>query len=94
MADAVDRELIRGKILRMNDRIKQRRDGPYKIGYKDACLDALQKLEECPSLEEITVTRCRECQKATERETTMPYCLLQNRRKDPDDYCRYGEPDY
>ncbi len=93
MADAIDRELMRGKILRMNDRIRQRRDGPYKCGYKDACLDALQKLAECPSLEVATVTRCGECRKATERTTTMPYCTVQNRRKAPDDFCNFGEPD-
>ena len=93
-ADAIDRDQMRGKLNRMRDRVKQRRDCAYKCGYKDACNDALQKLDEIPSLEQTTVTRCRECSHATERHTTLPYCLLQNRRKDPDDYCRFGEPDY
>ena len=91
MADAVDREQMRGKIVRMLHRIRQRRDGPYKVGYSDACRDALQKLEECDRLTLKAVTLCRECRNATERETTLPYCLIQNRRKAPDDYCYLGD---
>lgn len=91
--DAIDREQMHGKLQRMRDRVKQRRDGAYKTGYKDACNDALQKLNECQSIETTAVTRCKECRHATERTTTLPYCLLQNRRKDPDDYCRFSEPD-
>jgi hypothetical protein len=94
MADAIDRETMRGKLIRMNDRIKQRRDGAYKCGYKDACSDALQKLAEIPSMETATITRCSKCQHANERQTTMPYCTIHNRRRAPDDYCNFGEPDY
>ena len=94
MADAIDRETIRGKLLRMKDRIKQRRDGPYKVGYRDACQDALQKLGECPSLETDTVTRCHECRHATERTSTRPYCTIHNRRRAPDDFCNHGDPDW
>jgi hypothetical protein len=77
----------------MQNRIKQRRDGPYKCGYNDACKDAVQKLTECPSLETTSVTRCHECRNALERQTTLPYCIIHNRRKAPDDYCNYGAPD-
>ena len=54
MADAIDRDQMRGKIQRMADRCKQRRDGAYKVGYSDACKDAMQKLYECTSLETAT----------------------------------------
>lgn len=94
MADVIDRDQIRGKLIRMSDRIKQRRDGPYKVGYSDACKDALQKLGECPSLETDAVIRCRECRHASERHTTMPYCGIHNRRKAPEDYCNFGEKDF
>lgn len=94
MADAIDRELMDGKLRRMRDRIRQRRDGPYKVGYEDACKDAVQKLNECPSLETATVTRCGKCRHANERQTTQPYCTIHNRRRAPDDYCNFGEPDY
>ena len=94
MVDAIDREAMRGKLTRMNDRIKQRRDGAYKCGYKDACSDAIQKLAEIPSVELCPVTRCKVCRHATERQTTMPYCTVHNRRKGPDDFCNFGEPDY
>lgn len=92
--DAIDRDLMQCKLMRMKDRVKQRRDGSYKCGYNDACSDALQKLDECPSIDTPTVTYCRECQYATERDTTMPYCIKQNRRKDPEAYCEQGAPDY
>ena len=94
MADAIDREVMRGKLIRMENRIRQRRDGAYKCGYKDACSDAMQKLEEIPSLETATVTRCNKCRHATDRTTTMPYCMLKNRRTAPDDFCNFGDPDY
>ena len=94
MADAVDREQMRGKIVRMLHRIRQRRDGPYKVGYSDACRDALQKLDECESLGTRAPTLCRDCANATERNTTLPYCMIHNRRKAPEDYCNYGKPDY
>lgn len=94
MADAIDRETMRGKLIRMENRIRQRRDGAYKCGYRDACSDALQKLDEVPSMETTAITVCKECSHATERTTTLPYCMLQNRRKAPDDYCKFGEPDY
>ena len=93
MADIIDREQIRSKIVRMSHRVRQRRDGPYKVGYSDACKDALQKLDECDSLTSDQVT-CKECTHANERHTTMPYCSIHNRRKAPDDYCNYGERDY
>ena len=94
MTDAIDREQIQRKLYQMRGRIQQRRDGAYKCGYQDACKDALQKLAECDRLETDTVTRCKECQHATERCTIMPYCTIHNRRKAPDDFCNYGEPDY
>jgi hypothetical protein len=92
--DAIDRTQMRGKIQRMTDRCKQRRDGAYKVGYSDACKDAMQKLYECSSLETCTVTRCRECRHANERHTTQPFCTIHNRRRAPDDYCNFGETDY
>ena len=94
MADAIDRDEISAKLHRMQDRIKQRREGAYKCGYRDACMDALNKLNECSSLETTTVTRCEKCRHATERTTTMPYCTIHNRRKSPDDFCNFGDPDY
>lgn len=93
MADAVDREQMRGKIVRMLHRIRQRRDGPYKVGYSDACRDALQKLDECESLGTRAVTLCQVCANATERDTTLPYCTIHNRRRAPDDYCNFGTKD-
>ena len=93
MTDAIDRETMRRKLAGMQNRIKQRRDGPYKCGYNDACKDAVKKLKECPSLETTSITRCHECRNALERQTTLPYCIIHNRRKAPDDYCNYGAPD-
>ena len=94
MADAIDRETMRGKLIRMQNRIRQRRDGAYKCGYKDACNDALQKLDEIPALETDTVVHCRECRHATERHSTMPFCTVHNRRRGPEDFCNFGETDY
>lgn len=94
MADAISREQMRRKLTYMLHRLRQRRDGPYKVGYRDACNDALQKLEECDPLELNAVTRCRECAHATERQTTMPYCTIHNRRRAPDDYCNFGEHEF
>ena len=94
MADVIDREQMRGKLLRMADRIKQRRDGAYKCGYKDACSDALMKLSECSPLKTDTITKCHECRHAMERNSTMPYCTIHNRRRAPDDYCNHGENDF
>lgn len=94
MADAIDREQIYGKLIRMKDRIRQRRDGAYKCGYQDACMDAIHKLSECDSLETVTVTRCGKCRHATERMTTLPYCTIHNRRRGQTDFCNFGEPDY
>jgi hypothetical protein len=93
VTDAINREQMRMKLMRMQDRIRKRRDGPYKCGYKDACNDALQKLNECSTLASDTVTRCHECRNALERQTTLPYCIIHNRRKNPDDFCNFGEPD-
>ena len=45
------------------------------------------------SMETATVIHCKECAHATERTTTMPYCMIHNRRKAPDDYCNFGTPD-
>ena len=94
MADAIDLETMRGKLIRMQNRIRQRRDGAYKCGYKDACNDALQKLDEIPALETDTVVHCRECRHATERHSTMPFCTVHNRRRGPEDFCNFGETDY
>ena len=94
MADAIDRETMRGKLIRMQNRIRQRRDGAYKCGYKDACSDALQKLDEIPALETDTVVHCLECRHATERHSTMPFCTVHNRRRGPEDFCNFGETDY
>lgn len=94
MADAIDRNMMRSKLIRMENRSRQRRDGAYKSGYRDACSDALRKLRECPALETTAITRCEKCRHATERQTTMPYCTIHNRRKAPDDFCNLGEPDY
>ena len=94
MADAIDREQMRRKVIQMQNRIKQRRDGGYKCGYNDACKDALQKLDEIPAMETKAVTLCKYCQSATERTSTMPYCMIHNKRKAPDDWCNFGTPDY
>ena len=94
MADAIDREQANRKLVQMANRIKQRRDGPYKCGYVDACKDAIHKLNECDELEAVTITRCLHCRHATERTTTMPYCTIHNRRRAPDDFCNFGDPDY
>ena len=91
--DAIDREMINGKLVRMIDRCKQRRDGAYKCGYLDACKDAIHKLTECPSLDTTAVIRCRICRYATERSSTMPYCTIHNRHRGPDEFCNFGETD-
>lgn len=91
MEDVISREEIYSKIYRMKDRIRSHREGSYRRGYTDACKDAFQKLGECASLEVVTVTRCRYCRHAAERETTLPYCTVHNRRRAPDDYCKCGE---
>ena len=94
MADAIDREQMDVKLQRMKNRIRQRRDGPYKVGYSDACNDAIQKLSECQRLKTATVTECKDCRNAIERDTTMPFCAIQNRRKEPEDFCKYGATDF
>jgi len=94
MADAIDREQLRRKLMNMQNRVKQRRDGAYRCGYEDACRDALANLDRCDQLETTAVTRCINCQRSTEKQSTMVYCLLHNRSKNPNDFCNYGEPDY
>ena len=94
MADIIDREQIRSKIVRMSHRVRQRRDGPYKVGYSDACKDALQKMAECDRLTTDTVTRCIDCRHSTEKQSTMVYCLIHNRQRDPNDFCNFGEIEY
>ena len=91
--NAIDRDLIHGKLVRMLDRCKQRRDGAYKCGYRDACQDAIQKLNECDDIENTAVVRCRICRHATERYSTMPYCTIHNRHRGPEDFCNFGEMD-
>jgi len=91
MDDVISREEMRTKLVRMKDRVRQRRDGSYKVGYEDACKDSMQKLFECASLEVVAVTRCRECRHAVENYTTQPFCTIRNRRCSPDDYCNHGE---
>ena len=92
--NAINKDQLYGKLLRMKERIKQWRNGPYRCGYRDACQDAMQKLNECDILETATVIRCKECRHATERCSTMPYCTIHNRRRGPEDYCNFGETDY
>ena len=92
--DVISRDLIEGKLKRMQDRVKQRRDGSYKCGYNDACNDALQKVNECPSADTTSITYCKDCIHASDRETTMPFCIIQNRRKMPESYCENGAHDY
>lgn len=94
MADAIDREQLKNKLTRMMFRVRQHRNGPYKCGYMDAARDAMHAAEDCERLDTPAVVLCKNCRRATERNTTMPYCMLCNRRKDPDDFCRYGETDY
>jgi len=92
--NAIDKDQLEKKLVRMQHRIRQRRDGPYKIGYNDACKDAIQKMNECDILETPTVIRCRECRHSTERQSTMVYCTIHNKRKYPDEYCNLNESDY
>jgi len=94
MTDAIDREQMQRKIYHMRGRNQQRRDGAYKCGYQDACKDALQKLAECDQLTTATVTRCIDCRHCTEKQSTMVYCLIHNRQRDPNDFCNFGEIEY
>lgn len=94
MADAIDRNQLTGRLYRLASRIRQRKDSAYKSGYSDAIQDAIREAGDCDSLEVTTVTRCRECANASEKDTTMPFCFIQNRRKAPDDYCNLGNKDY
>ena len=94
MADAIDRAQLRRKLMNMQQRIRQRRDGAYRCGYDDACRDALMNLNGCDQLETTAVTRCKNCRHSTEKESSMVYCMRHNRSKKPDDFCNYGDPEY
>ena len=94
MADAIDREQLRSRLVRMTYRVRQHRNGPYKCGYMDAARDAIRAAEDCDQLETPAVVRCKNCRHATERCSTMPYCTIHNRRRMPEDFCNFGETDY
>ena len=94
MADAIDRSEIRCRLKRIRGKNVQRRESSYKSGWEDAIQMALHAAEACESLETTTITRCKDCVNATERNTTLPYCIIHNRTRDPEDYCNYGARDF
>ena len=56
--------------------------------------EAVQAVENCRSLEVCTVTRCGKCKHSTEKHSTMVYCLIHNKHKDPNDFCNFGDNDF
>ena len=94
MVDAIDRQEMSRKLTNMMLSMQQRSHMPFRQGYIAACKDAINKLNECREIETTAVVRCRECSHATERHTTLPYCTIRNRAVEPDDYCKFGEPDF
>lgn len=93
MADAISRDVVKNRIHRLKTRMQRKKPNEFQLGQLDGLEYALSIITACDALEVVAVTRCKECRHATERHTTLPYCLIQNRRKDPDDYCMLSGPD-
>lgn len=94
MGDAIDRDDAKTRLRRLRARTLQKKQSSFRAGYIEALELAMDAIDSCKALECTTVTECRHCRNAHERETTMPFCSIHNRRKAPSDYCNYGEPDY
>lgn len=92
--DAISRDEMRHKLIQLRSRTAQWGSSSFRAGYRKAVDFALSDLEGCRQLEGVTVTRCKDCQYATERHATLVHCTVFNRSKNPDDFCNYGEPDF
>lgn len=93
MGDAISREEMRNRLRQIRCRTMQWRNGPFRAGFLEAMDHVSSAVESCREVEGVMVTRCKYCRHASERESTLVYCMIHNRRKDPTDYCNYGEPD-
>lgn len=93
MGDAISRDEMKARLYKLRSRTDQWKPSSFRAGYREAVDFALSDAESCRAVDAILVTRCRECRHATERQTTLPYCMIHNRRKSPEDYCNYGDPD-
>lgn len=93
MSEAISRDEIKKRLHMLKSRSDQWKQGSYRAGFREALVYAIDDVNSCRTLEQTTVTECHECAHALEKQSTMPYCTIQNRTKDPDDYCKFGEPD-
>ena len=88
--DVISRYDAKGQMRRLKAKSAQWRKNPYRDGWNDAIESADQALNNCRPLDVKTVVLCRNCLKAEDRNTTLPFCTVQKRRKQPDDYCNEG----
>ena len=93
MADAISRDVVKNRIHRLKTRMQRKKPNEFQLGQLDGLEYALSIITACDALEVVAVTRCRVRRFATERTTTLPYCMVHNRRKNPDDFCNFGDPD-
>lgn len=93
MGDAISRDEMKAKLYKLRSRTEQGKASSFRAGFRQAIDFALSDVDSCRPVEAVLITRCHECRHAAERQTTLPYCMIHNRRKSPEDYCNYGEPD-
>lgn len=93
MANVIDQDRLIRKLRALKTRTAQRKTSDYRRGQIDGIEFCIEEAENQQPMEVVAVTRCRVCRFATERTTTLPYCMVHNRRKNPDDFCNFGDPD-
>jgi hypothetical protein len=93
MGDAISRDEMKARLYKLRSRTDQWKPSSFRAGYREAVDFALSDAESCRPVEAVLITRCGQCRSATERNSTMPYCMIHNRRKNPDDFCNFGAPD-
>lgn len=88
--DAISRYDAHVQMRRLKDKTLQMRKSGYRDGWNDAIESADQALNNCKALDVTTVVCCRNCLNAAERESTLVYCPIQKKYKNPDAYCDEG----
>lgn len=88
--DAISRCDAHVQMRRLKGKTLQMRKSGYRDGWNDAIESADQALNNCKALEVTTVVCCRNCLLAAERESTLVYCQIQKKHKNPDAYCDEG----
>ncbi len=93
MEDAISREEMKYRLRQIRSRTTQWKQSSFRAGFLEAIDHAASAVESCRQVEGVIVTRCKDCRHATDRHSTLPYCTIHNKHKDPNDYCNFGDPD-